>query len=57
MNAAVEAHNVEVDGLPVRYLSAGEGPPLMLLHGAGWGSYNDILYRFLDHVRDVRVAS
>jgi len=29
----------------------------MLLHGAGWGSYNDILYRFLDHVRDVRVAS
>ena len=35
MNAAVEAHNVEVDGLPVRYLSAGEGPPLVLLHGAG----------------------
>jgi hypothetical protein len=31
--------------------------PLLLLHGAGWGSYNDILYRFLDHVRDVRVAS
>ena len=35
VNAAVEAHNVEVDGLPVRYLSAGEGPPLVLLHGAG----------------------
>jgi len=31
--------------------------PMMLLHGAGWGSYNDILYRFLAHVRDVRVAS
>ncbi len=32
---AVEEHNVEVDGLPIRYLSAGEGPPLVLLHGAG----------------------
>jgi pimeloyl-ACP methyl ester carboxylesterase len=35
VNAAVEEHNVEIDGLPVRYLSAGEGPPLVLLHGAG----------------------
>ena len=32
---AVEEHNVEIDGLPIRYLSAGEGPPLVLLHGAG----------------------
>ena len=32
---AVEVHNVEIDGLPIRYLSAGEGPPLVLLHGAG----------------------
>jgi hypothetical protein len=31
--------------------------PGMLLHGAGWGSYNDILFRFLDHVRDIHVAS
>src|SRR5829696_6899936 len=35
MNAPVEEQNVEIDGLPVRYLSAGEGPPLVLLHGAG----------------------
>jgi len=35
VNAVVEAHNVEVDGLPIRYLAAGEGPPLVLLHGAG----------------------
>src|ERR671939_361914 len=35
VNAAVEAHNVEIDGLPIRYLAAGEGPPLVLLHGAG----------------------
>ena len=35
MNAAVETQTVEVDGLPIRYLTAGEGPPLMLLHGAG----------------------
>ena len=35
MNVAVEEQNVEVDGLPIRYRSAGEGPPLVLLHGAG----------------------
>jgi pimeloyl-ACP methyl ester carboxylesterase len=35
VNATVEANNVEVDGLPVRYLSAGEGSALVLLHGAG----------------------
>jgi len=34
-NVAVKEQNVEVDGLPIRYLSAGEGPPLVLLHGAG----------------------
>jgi pimeloyl-ACP methyl ester carboxylesterase len=32
---AVEKRDVEVDGLPIRYLTAGEGPPLVLLHGAG----------------------
>lgn len=32
---AVEAQSVEIDGLPIRYLAAGEGPPLVLLHGAG----------------------
>jgi 4,5:9,10-diseco-3-hydroxy-5,9,17-trioxoandrosta-1(10),2-diene-4-oate hydrolase len=35
VNVSVEAKSVEVDGLPVRYLAAGEGPPLVLLHGAG----------------------
>ena len=35
MSAAIEGRNVEVDGLPIRYLAAGEGPPLILLHGAG----------------------
>jgi pimeloyl-ACP methyl ester carboxylesterase len=35
MNVAVEERNVEVDGLPIRYLEAGTGPPLVLLHGAG----------------------
>jgi pimeloyl-ACP methyl ester carboxylesterase len=35
VNAAVEEHNFEIDGLPIRYLAAGEGPPLVLLHGAG----------------------
>ena len=35
VNAAVEAQNVEIDGLSIRYLAAGEGSPLVLLHGAG----------------------
>jgi pimeloyl-ACP methyl ester carboxylesterase len=32
---SVEERSVTVDGLPIHYLSAGEGPPLVLLHGAG----------------------
>jgi pimeloyl-ACP methyl ester carboxylesterase len=32
---AVEKRDVEVEGLSIRYLSAGSGPPLVLLHGAG----------------------
>jgi pimeloyl-ACP methyl ester carboxylesterase len=35
VNVAVEEHNVEIDGLPIRYLAAGEGTPLILLHGVG----------------------
>src|SRR5918992_1837799 len=35
MNVAVEKQDVEIRGLPSRYLAAGEGPPLVLLHGAG----------------------
>ena len=31
----VEEQNIDVDGLPIRYLSASTGPPLVLLHGAG----------------------
>src|SRR5918997_3707920 len=34
-SVAVEEQNIDVDGLPIRYLSAGTGPPLVLLHGAG----------------------
>jgi 4,5:9,10-diseco-3-hydroxy-5,9,17-trioxoandrosta-1(10),2-diene-4-oate hydrolase len=35
VNLAAEQHNIEVAGLPTRYLIAGTGPPLVLLHGAG----------------------
>jgi pimeloyl-ACP methyl ester carboxylesterase len=31
----VEEQKIEVDGLPICYLTAGTGPPLVLLHGAG----------------------
>jgi len=31
----VEEHDIDVDGLPICYLTAGTGPPLVLLHGAG----------------------
>jgi hypothetical protein len=35
MNVTVEKQDVEIDGLPIRYLAAGEGSPVVLLHGAG----------------------
>ena len=31
----VEEQKIEVESLPTRYLAAGEGPPLLLLHGVG----------------------
>ena len=36
----VENQTVAVDGMPISYLSAGEGPPLVLLHGAGDNSFD-----------------
>jgi pimeloyl-ACP methyl ester carboxylesterase len=35
VNLVIEEQNVEVDGLPIHYLIAGAGSPLLLLHGAG----------------------
>src|SRR5829696_719389 len=35
MNVTVEKQDVEIDGLPIRYLAGGEGPSMVLLHGAG----------------------
>ena len=35
MGVTVEKHDVEIDGMPIRYLAAGDGPPVVLLHGAG----------------------
>jgi 2-hydroxy-6-oxonona-2,4-dienedioate hydrolase len=35
VNLVIEEQNVEVDGSPIHYLTAGAGSPLILLHGAG----------------------
>src|SRR5919107_2659723 len=35
MNVIIEERNINVDGLPVRYLTGGEGTPLVLLHALG----------------------
>ena len=35
MNVTVEKQDIEIDRLPIRYLAGGEGPSLVLLHGAG----------------------
>jgi pimeloyl-ACP methyl ester carboxylesterase len=37
----------EVDGLPIRYLEEGEGPAVLLLHGASLGSSADVFARNL----------
>ena len=35
VGSAVREHRVDAGGVPVAYLEAGEGPPMVLLHGAG----------------------
>ena len=37
---AVEERSLEADGSPVRYLAAGEGPPLVLLHALGESAFD-----------------
>jgi 2-hydroxy-6-oxonona-2,4-dienedioate hydrolase len=40
MNVIIEERNINVDGLPVRYLAGGEGSPLVLLHALGESALN-----------------
>jgi 2-hydroxy-6-oxonona-2,4-dienedioate hydrolase len=35
VNAAIAERTIDVEGLPVRYLTVGSGPPLVLVHGVG----------------------
>ena len=35
-----EERHIDVGGLPTRYLTAGTGPPLVLLHGVGDNALN-----------------
>ena len=43
----VEDKFVTVDGLKLRYIEEGEGPPVLLLHGASLGSSADVFIRNL----------
>ena len=50
VHPSVLERTIQVDGVPTRYLSAGTGPPLLLLHGAGdnardWSSVLPLLGR------------
>lgn len=36
----IEEQEIEGEGLPSRYLAAGEGPPVLLLHGVGDNALN-----------------
>ena len=35
MGSAFQERSVDADGFRIRYMEAGEGPPLVHLHGAG----------------------
>jgi 4,5:9,10-diseco-3-hydroxy-5,9,17-trioxoandrosta-1(10),2-diene-4-oate hydrolase len=43
----VEDNFVTVDGLRIRYIEEGDGPPVLLLHGASLGSSADVFIRNL----------
>lgn len=43
--AAVEDRFVTVDGLKMRYIEQGDGPPVVFLHGASLGSSADVFLR------------
>jgi 4,5:9,10-diseco-3-hydroxy-5,9,17-trioxoandrosta-1(10),2-diene-4-oate hydrolase len=45
--AAVEDRFVTVDGLGMRYIEQGDGPPVVFLHGASLGSSADVFIRNL----------
>jgi pimeloyl-ACP methyl ester carboxylesterase len=40
LRVVVEEQKIEVEGLPTRYLAAGDGPPLLLLHGVGDNAFD-----------------
>jgi 4,5:9,10-diseco-3-hydroxy-5,9,17-trioxoandrosta-1(10),2-diene-4-oate hydrolase len=45
--ARVEDNFITVDGLRIRYIEDGDGPPVILLHGASLGSSADVFIRNL----------
>src|SRR5260221_924147 len=45
--ARVKDKFVTIDGLRIRYIEEGEGPPVIFLHGASLGSSADVFIRNL----------
>jgi pimeloyl-ACP methyl ester carboxylesterase len=43
----LEDNFVTIDGLKIRYIEEGDGPPVLLLHGASLGSSSDVFIRNL----------
>lgn len=52
----IASHFVDAGGIRTHYLEAGEGEPLVLVHGGGagadsWGNWKDCIPRFAEHFR------
>lgn len=52
--SSVVSKVVEIDGIETHYLTGGEGPPLVLIHGGGsgadaWGNWRTCIPHYLDH--------
>jgi pimeloyl-ACP methyl ester carboxylesterase len=57
---APQSHTITVAGVETHYLEAGDGPPLLLIHGGGsgadaWGNWRDCIPRYAERFRVIAV--